>query len=402
MAKRRDLQLAFLAALVAVSPGCAGKPILPWSRQSNQPASLDDLAAKNAAANKPSWTERFAMKPKVIPAQDPTTLGGKAAKPSADVFIGAARIHEGRGNFDDAKIQYHKALEADKNNITALVSLARLHDRQQQFADAEKLYRQAAQFDPKSALVWNDLGLCYARQQRLDEAARNIEHAIKLQPTNKMYRNNLATVLVEAGRIEEAWSHLAAANEPAVAHYNMGYLLHKRQYTAQAVEHLELALAANPSLKEAQKLLSVAQGRSGTTEELVVQGPSSAATEAPSYSISDTTSGSLDPQAVEEQVIVADSGPQSLVNPLAPSTRRSATYRMPPTEEQADDPAPQPARLPEIAEQGQEADSQVELTQPGEYPSRRISYEEDGIRQPTNVIKLLGGEPLTAPLPSDD
>jgi tetratricopeptide (TPR) repeat protein len=271
-----------------------------------------------------------------------------------------------------------------------------LHDRQQEFAQAEKLYRQAAAVDPKSALVHNDLGLCYARQKRLGEAQQSLEVAVKLQPLNKMYRNNLATVLMESGRQEEAWTHLVAVNEPAVAHYNMAFLLHQRKQDDAAAQHLHSALQIDGSLSPAAQLLAKIEGRTGTTEELVIEEPSG---DMPSYSISDEP---VVESPSGEHVMVANSGPGELVNPLAPATRRSATYRMPPTEEQAIDPAPRPTRLPE-APQAEYAE-EVELAPPGvddDFPARRIAHEEEvELRQPKNVIKLLG-ELEAAPTPEE-
>ena len=64
---------------------------------------------------------------------------------------------------------------------------------------------------------------------------------------------------------------------------------------------------------------------------------------------------------------------------------------MPPVEQESNA-APQPTRLPQVedAQEGPQLD----------FPTRRISHSEDpAVRQPKNVIKLLGGEPLTAPIP---
>ncbi len=379
----------FLAAVLAAAPGCAGKSIFPWSNKSpNSSTAFEELAAKNAKANQQSWTEKLAIKPKVIPAKDQTSLSTEPVHLSAEVFIRAARIHEGRGNFAEAKDQYQKAIEQEPKSTTAIIGLARLHDRQQEFAEAEQRYRQAAQIEPNSALVWNDLGLCFARQKRSDEAIEMLDRAIKLQPHNKMYRNNLATVLVEVGRTDTAWAHLTAVNEPAVAHFNMGFLLHKEQQNEVAAQHLQLALQADPSLAAAQKLLAKISEPAEMPEQIALEAPEQ--DEAPTYSISDTASEA-------PQTMVANSGPSSeLVNPLAPSTRRAATYRMPPVNDHEEDPAPIPSRLPE-----------TEVAAPSEYegpqlnfPSRRIAHEETGdIRQPKNVIRLLGSEPLTAPIP---
>ena len=54
-----------------------------------------------------------------------------------------------------------------------------------------------------------------------------LRQAVKLEPKRKLYRNNLATVLVDMGRTDEAWDELSSVHTPAVAHYNLGYLLYQ-------------------------------------------------------------------------------------------------------------------------------------------------------------------------------
>lgn len=408
MAKRREFEIALVAILSATLTGCAGKSILPsWSSKSSSADSsqaVQEYAAKNSSSSSSigsglkktgsAISDALTIKPKVTPAEDATSLNSKPVKLGPDIYISGARVHETRGNHAAAADQYRKALELAPKDMGALVGLARLYDRQGQFADAEKLYKQASEVDPKSALVANDLGLCYARQKRLDEATVMLTKATELQPQNPMYRNNMATVLVEQGRIDEAWAQLAVVSEPAVAHYNLAFLLHKREHDELAAQHLQQALAANPQLTAAQQLLAQIRSSAGIDSGELAEmerGP------APSYSISDEVPNHA------SNLVAASHGGQ-LVNPLAPSGRRSATYRMPPTEEQTNDPAPPPAMQipasePEpVYEQGPEIT--LEAPAPPTYRARRTAHvTDDGIRQPGNVIRLLGSEPMAAPIP---
>lgn len=429
MAKRRDLEVALLAVLTAALPGCAGKSILPsWSSgKSNSDASaknLDDLGAKNSSGSSnsigsglkktgSSISSALTIKPKVTPAEDPTSLNGKSPKLGPEIYISGARLRESRGDVTGAAEQYKKALEVAPKDTTALVGLARLHDRQGQFAEAEKLYVKASQADPKNALIYNDLGLCYARQKRLPESMATLQKATQHAPQNAMYRNNLAIVLVEAGRVDEAWAQLTALSKPADAHYNLGYLLHKHQQDELAAQHLQNALAIDPKMGAAQQLLAQIQGQAGMPEEVYAESPQQPASRPlPSYSVSDEA-------LAPEEVLVADasSSGSEIVNPLAPATRRSATYRMPPTEEQSADPAPLPTRLPALnaPQQPLETEPAVEQTGPeinlevpamptpkAKYPTRRTAHSDDVIQQPKNVIRLLGSEPLSAPIPTEE
>jgi tetratricopeptide (TPR) repeat protein len=391
---------------------------MPWSKSAkSQPAqSMNDLGSHSAPQSNSisgsfkkttaSITEALTIKPKVIPATDATSLNSSPEKIGADLYIRAARIHESRGNFAAAEEEYGKALKAEPKSLNALVSLARLHDRQQNFTEAERLYTKAGEIDASSALVWNDLGLCYARQHKLEPAVTTLHKAIGLQPQNQKYRNNMATVLVEMGRTDDAWAQLTAANPPAVAHYNMAFLLNKQGQRQLAIQHLELALAADASLADAEKLLVELQGSPRDYGHSYVSAPQTAT----SYSISDQ--GAYSSPAKMEDTHVASAEGNQIVNPLSPSTRRSATYRMPPTSEHASDPAPRLERLPDVPATNDAfpttpppaAEPTVELGNPAAYPARKISHEVEvsEIQQPKNTIRLLGGEPLAAPIPTDD
>jgi Tfp pilus assembly protein PilF len=163
---------------------------------------------------------------------------------------------ENQSKFPEAEQQYEKALKASPNDLNALVGLARLHDRQGQSVKAVQFYERAVKSHGKDALVYNDLGLYYARQKQLDKSIQYLAKAVDLQPDNARYRNNLATVLVESGRTGEALAQLSRANSEAVAHYNVGFLLHKRGQQNEAVQHLQQAIALDPDLTPAREMLA--------------------------------------------------------------------------------------------------------------------------------------------------
>lgn len=196
----------------------------------------------------------FAAKPQAEP--DATRLDAPAKKVGPEVYIAAARMLENQSKFDEAEEQYQKALKAAPTDLNTLIGLARLYDRQGNTAQAMQYYERAVKAHGKSAVVHNDLGLCYARQKQLDKSVHSLAKAVELQPENARYRNNLATVLVEAGRTGEALAHLSRTNSEAVAHYNVGYLLHKRGQQGEAVQHLQHAISLDPSLTPAREMLA--------------------------------------------------------------------------------------------------------------------------------------------------
>lgn len=193
---------------------------------------------------------------RTIPASDPTRLDSGASTASAGLHVQAARVYESRGDHLQALHHYESALLASPDNVKILLAIARLHDRNGEWVQAESYYLRASDADPQNAGAFNDLGLCYARQSKFDEAASALEFAVQQEPENLRYRNNLAAVLVEAGRPADALHHLIGVHSPAVAHYNVGYLLAKRGQPKQAGDYLAAAVQADPSLAVAQSLLN--------------------------------------------------------------------------------------------------------------------------------------------------
>lgn len=187
---------------------------------------------------------------------DPVSLENNPKKVGSEVYLSAARIHEQRGDLAGAIAQYQKAIANNPKDVTAHIGLGRIYDRQGEYAKAVEQYQSAIQIDPKRALPRNDLGLCYARHGEIEKSVAELQHAVKLQPESKLYRNNLATVLVEANREQEALQQLLAAHPPAAAHYNLGALLSRCGKPALAAQHLQQALATDPSMTAAQQLLA--------------------------------------------------------------------------------------------------------------------------------------------------
>lgn len=203
----------------------------------------------------------FSWQSKPAATEDPTSLDSKHKPVGPDVFIAAGRMYETQGKFNEAHVQYEKALKASPNDLASLISIARLHDRQGNFPKAIESYNRAAKAHPKSGLVQNDLGLCYARHKDNNQAVASLTQACEFAPKNPKYRNNLATVLVECGRTDEAFRQLKAINSEGVAHYNLAVMLTSRGKQEEAASHLHLALQAEPGLQSAQELLAQVTGQ---------------------------------------------------------------------------------------------------------------------------------------------
>ena len=192
---------------------------------------------------------------------DPIALSNSPREPNATFHVAVARVHERSNRMAQAGTEYQKALKLDKKHLAATLGYARVLDVQGETAEAEKLYLKATSDHPQEPSAFNDLGLFYGRQQRFEEARAALAKAVALQPERKLYRNNIATVLVYLKQPEEAFKNLVAVHPPDVAYYNVAFLLVQQNDYPRAMQHLELALVANPEMEEARqyRALLVAQ-----------------------------------------------------------------------------------------------------------------------------------------------
>lgn len=250
--------------LLSLAAGCAsssslaskqGIPTVPYAAQAPKPGPVKQFASKiseSSFGQSVSNAFQTASTKKRKPASnDPVSLATKTKPPDADFYVDAGNVCSKDNDTENARINYHKALQMKPHHLGALLGLARLFDRQGQLDRATEHYLDAAKHHPGEAAIYNDLGLCYARQAKYGDAAKALSRAIELQPDRALYRNNIATVFVVQGRVNEALAHLTDAHGAAVAHYNVGYLLHKRGQRRQALEQFKLALQADPSMTSA-------------------------------------------------------------------------------------------------------------------------------------------------------
>ena len=191
-------------------------------------------------------------KPPVKSAEDPVSLATKA-KPGGDLHVAVARLYAESGKPAEAAEHYQKALQKAPNNLAALLGYAQLKDRLGEPAEARRLYLQAVNAHPKEASAHNNLALFCAARGLPNESSLAFAHAIQLQPKNPKYRNNFARLLVRMGRTSEAFAHLSAVHRPAVAHYNLAYLLERHGQLQAAAQHFAIALRADSSLAPARR-----------------------------------------------------------------------------------------------------------------------------------------------------
>lgn len=191
-----------------------------------------------------------------IPSEPDPTMLTSPGEPSPESYVAMARFTEQTGKYALAADQYERALKLSSKYLPALLGYARLKDRQDDLVGALELYKAAAKAHPQDGAVPNDVGLCFARRGDYPKALDALEHAVKLNSSNARYRANIAAVLVDMDRPNDALIHLQAVRPPAIAHYNLAFLLNKKGKSEAAIYHFRKALELDPTLIDAQRLLA--------------------------------------------------------------------------------------------------------------------------------------------------
>jgi tetratricopeptide (TPR) repeat protein len=188
-----------------------------------------------------------------------------------DTFVAQGNYFESQGNYAKALDSYSRALEAEPKNAVALLSTARLYDRQQEIAKSIEFYQRTIQVAPTNADACMELGRVYAKSGDIASAQQHLRKAVELQPTNKSYRHALAGAMLDAGDANGSMAELARCETPAMAQYQMAYLLFQRKNIPATQQHLTEALKIDPNLKPARDLLT-SIGGTANIDQLVDRG----------------------------------------------------------------------------------------------------------------------------------
>ena len=249
----------------------------PYEKLAKQFEEPDEFEKLVTGQNDASWTDKLkgmtasfsskvTPKPSVKPASDPISLASGIPKLGPEVYYSAGVLAEERHKLDQAVVEYRRALDAEPNYLPALLAIARLFDQRGERSAALKVLADARKAHPNHPAPLNAMGLIAASQGNAAQAEQYLAEAVRRAPKDVRYRNNLANVLVRAGKVDAAWQTLSAVHTPAVARYNVAFLLYQNGRTSEAVGQLEEALKLQPNLSAAvvlkQKLLTTQGGGS--------------------------------------------------------------------------------------------------------------------------------------------
>jgi tetratricopeptide (TPR) repeat protein len=122
-----------------------------------------------------------------------------------------ALLHERRGDsffarkmYEDAIVEYRKAIAIDRYNASTLNRLGLVYHQSQKLADAERYYREALKLNPYFIEVLNNIGTVEYVRQKYDAALEQYEKALKIRPESPTILLNMGACLFDMKRYDEA------------------------------------------------------------------------------------------------------------------------------------------------------------------------------------------------------
>ena len=111
-----------------------------------------------------------------------------AQESDADLHMELGFLEQMKGNRNQAKAEYQKALHADPLNETAAGDLAVLDAQSGDYAAALLLWQSVFQHNPGASAAGIDLAVAQCRTQREDAAARTLRRVLLFSPDNQAAR----------------------------------------------------------------------------------------------------------------------------------------------------------------------------------------------------------------------
>jgi tetratricopeptide (TPR) repeat protein len=260
---------------------------------STPPVVLDRFTGEDRAANIPEFVP--------LPADSIAQIDERFL--DAYSFLRAGMANERSGNYVDAVQSYIKGLDAEPENVELLNAMGFALFQQGKSEEAVAPLEKALKLDPKhykahnnmalvsidlgelelaeahyreslkvepQASIYNDLGYVLERQGMVDEAIEAYQDALKIDPESATSHYNLATHLAREEKYTEAETHLRTAlktRQDAQLYAGLGAVLWQQGKADEAIETLELAVAAEPGNTAASDTLGKIFSAQGKHEQ---------------------------------------------------------------------------------------------------------------------------------------
>lgn len=165
--------------------------------------------------------------------------------------VSAARMHESRGQSDQARDLYKKALANDAGSLEAHHRLALINARQRRWGEAEQHFLSALKIKPQDSKVLADYGYMQYCQERLVEAERSTRQALERDPKNQRIINNLALIVGRQARYPESLALFRQAGSEAQSHANIAWIYAQNGETDLAAQSYSRAISLDANNRAA-------------------------------------------------------------------------------------------------------------------------------------------------------
>jgi tetratricopeptide (TPR) repeat protein len=154
-------------------------------------------------------------------------------------------------DFAGALAAYQEAQKRLPNNALVYEYMAYVQRRLGRWQDAEVNYKKALESDPRDIQLLSSMGNeFYNYLRRFDDALAMINRALEISPESESTRANKANVLQSAGRLSDAAQELARIPANSTDDWVVASLItqafYERQYDA-AIEVAERRVNATPA-----------------------------------------------------------------------------------------------------------------------------------------------------------
>ena len=179
-----------------------------------------------------------------------------------------------QGKFDEAVLCHRQALALAPQHVQAHVNLGLALKKAGESAAAIEAFRDALRINPDFAVAHFNLGDTLWDTGRRAEGTKSMERAASLGDVDA--RVSLGYMLLHSNRRREAIQHLREAvkqgRDPAtlvMAHSNLGCALFEEGQSDQGIDHLRMAVAADPRNDDVRRNLCFMLEVSGQVQEAI-------------------------------------------------------------------------------------------------------------------------------------
>src|SRR5262249_30275470 len=140
--------------------------------------------------------------------------------------------------------------------LPAYMGLARHWELRERHDLALGYYEEALRLSPQDASIAHEIGMCHASHKEWEPALARLHRAVELDRNNRQYAMNFALCLGRAERFDESLAWLRNLQNEAEAQYSLARMLRHLGKYDRCLEHVRLALQADPMFVPAQEMLS--------------------------------------------------------------------------------------------------------------------------------------------------